>query len=65
MTEHCAQIIRLSEEHCCKAFKIIELSVFQDFWDGILEVKAGKVDSEIRDQVILVQTQKQSFNIFF
>ena len=36
--------------------------VFQELWDDILE---GKVDSEIRGQVIRVQTQKQSFNFFF
>ena len=33
-------------------------SVFQESWDGILE---GKVDT----WVILVQTQKKSFNFFF
>ena len=37
-------------------------AVFQDLSDDILE---GKVDSEIRGQVIRVQTQKQSFNFFF
>ena len=37
-------------------------AVFQELWDGILE---GKVDSEIQDQVIRVQTQKQSCNLFF
>ena len=37
-------------------------AVFQEFWDGILE---GKLDSEIRGQVIRVQTQKKSFNFFF
>ena len=37
-------------------------AVFQELWDDILE---GKVDSEIRGQVIRVQTQKQSFNFFF
>ena len=26
MTEYCAQITRLSQEHCCKAFQITELS---------------------------------------
>ena len=36
--------------------------VFQGLWDGILE---GKVDSEIRGQVIGIQTQMQSFNFFF
>ena len=36
--------------------------VFQVLWDGILE---GKVDSEVRGQVITVQTQMQSFNFFF
>ena len=35
---------------------------FQELWDDILE---GKVDSQIRGQVIRVQTQKQSFNFFF
>ena len=34
----------------------------QELWDGILE---GKVDSEIGDQDICVQTQKESFIIFF
>ena len=37
-------------------------AVFQELCDDILE---GKVDSEIRSQVIHVQTQKQSFNFFF
>ena len=37
-------------------------AVFQKLWDKILE---GKVDSEIRGQVIGVQTQMQSFNFFF
>ena len=37
-------------------------AVFQELWDDILE---GKVDSEIRGQVIRVQTQGQSFNFFF
>ena len=36
-------------------------AVFQKLWDKILE---GKVDSEIRGQVIGVQTQMQSFNFF-
>ena len=36
--------------------------VFQDLWDRVL---GGKLDSEIRDLVIRVQTQKQSFNLFF
>ena len=36
--------------------------VFQDLWDRVL---GGKIDSEIRDQVIRVLTQKQSFNLFF
>ena len=38
------------------------LAVFQELRDDILE---GNVDSEIRGQVIRVQTQKQSFNFFF
>ena len=37
-------------------------AVFQELLDDILE---GKVDSVTRGQVIRVQTQKQSFNIFF
>ena len=36
-------------------------AVFQELWDGILE---GKVDSEIRGQVIGVQKQMQNFNFF-
>ena len=61
MIEHCAQIVGLSQGHCCKTIKIIELS-FQELLDDILE---KKVDSEIRGQVIRNQTQKQSFNFFF
>ena len=34
-------------------------AVFQEGWDGILE---GKVNSEIRSQVIGVQTQIQRYN---
>ena len=37
-------------------------AVIQELWDGILE---GKVDSGIRGQVLGVQMQIQSFNIFF
>ena len=37
-------------------------AVFDELLDDILE---GKVDSEIRGQVMRVQTQKQSFNFFF
>ena len=37
-------------------------TVFDELLDDILE---GKVDSEIRGQVMRVQTQKQSFNFFF
>ena len=37
-------------------------AVFQELWDRILE---RKVDSEIRGQVVGVQTQMQSFNFFF
>ena len=37
-------------------------AVIQDLWDDILE---GKVVSEIRGQIILVQTQKQSFSFIF
>ena len=37
-------------------------AVFQELWDGIL---GGKIDSEIQDQVIRFQTQKQSFNLSF
>ena len=37
-------------------------AVIQDLWDDILE---GKVVSEIRGQIILAQTQKQSFSFIF
>ena len=37
-------------------------AVFQEGWDGILE---GKVDSEIRSQVIGVQTQIQRYTFDF
>ena len=37
-------------------------AVFHQLWVGILE---GKVDSGIWEQVMRVQTQKQSFNSFF
>ena len=37
-------------------------AVFKELWDDILE---GKIDSEIWDQLIRVQTQKQSFRFFF
>ena len=40
---------------------IDNLVVFQEMWDGNLE---EEVDSEIRGQVIGVQTQMQSFNFF-
>ena len=37
-------------------------AVFHELWNGILE---GKLDSEIRGQVIGVQTQMQSSNFLF
>ena len=37
-------------------------AAFQELWDGTLE---EKVDSEIRGQIIGVQTEMQSFHFFF
>ena len=37
-------------------------AVFQELYNDILE---GKVDLEVRGQVIRVQMQKQNFNFFF
>ena len=66
LTDYNGHALQLVVSETIKAIKIIRgtldnWAVFQELRGDILE---GKVDSEIRRQVIRVQTQKQSFNFF-